>query len=76
MKCTVLHSTDSRIRVHLHVSRMSLPQADILEYYLRDIEGVGVAGILTPAVSALAHNVSTIAVSLYNMTPLLPEPTK
>ena len=37
---------------------------------------LGVAGILTPAVSALAHNVSTIAVSLYNMTPLLPEPTK
>ncbi len=40
MKCTVLHSTDSRIRVHLHVSRMSLAQADILEYYLRNIEGV------------------------------------
>ncbi|MBO4931340.1 MAG: hypothetical protein J6I42_04075 [Clostridia bacterium] len=32
-------------------------------------------GILTPAVSALAHNASTIAVSLYNMTPLLPEDT-
>jgi len=36
---------------------------------------LGVGGILTPAVSALAHNASTIAVSLYNMTPLLPEDT-
>ncbi len=36
---------------------------------------LGVGGILTPAVSALAHNASTIAVSLVNMTPLLPEET-
>ncbi len=34
---------------------------------------LGVGGILTPAMSALAHNASTIAVSLRNMTPLLPE---
>ena len=36
---------------------------------------LGVGGILTPALSALAHNASTIAVSLVNMTPLLPEET-
>ena len=34
---------------------------------------LGVIGILTPAVSALFHNASTILFSLYGMTNLLPE---
>lgn len=40
MKCTVLHESRGRLRVHLACSRMSLAQADILEYYLREISGV------------------------------------
>lgn len=40
MKCTVLHNSDNRIRVHLEVYRMSLAQADVLEYYLRNVSGV------------------------------------
>lgn len=40
MKCTILHESRSRLRVHLHCGRMSLCEADILEYYLRNINGV------------------------------------
>ncbi len=40
MKCTILHDTAGRIRVHLEQPRMSLLQADILEAYLRGTPGV------------------------------------
>ncbi len=35
MKCVILHSSRSRLRVHIARSRMTLRQADVLEYYLR-----------------------------------------
>ena len=35
MKCKILHSSNGRIRVHILAPRMTLEQADILEYYLR-----------------------------------------
>ena len=34
--------------------------------------GLGVAGILMPATSAMLHNLSTVAISLRSMTNLLP----
>lgn len=40
MKCTILHETAGRMRVHLQCGYMSLHQADVLEYYLRSIDGV------------------------------------
>ena len=40
MKCTILHDIPGRLRVHLCCDRMTLHQADVLEYYLRDVEGV------------------------------------
>lgn len=40
MKCKILHESAGRIRVHLDRRRMTLHQADVLEYYLRDIDGV------------------------------------
>lgn len=40
MKCTIQHDIPGRIRVHLCCGRMSLHQADVLEYYLRRLEGV------------------------------------
>lgn len=45
MKCTILHESNGRLRVHLHCGRMGLEQADLLEYYLRsqpDVTGVKV----------------------------------
>lgn len=40
MKCSILHETSGRMRLHLHCGGMTLQQADILEYYLRSIDGV------------------------------------
>ena len=40
MKCKILHESAGRMRVHLACSRMTLDQADVLEYYLRNVEGV------------------------------------
>ena len=40
MKCTILHDLPGRLRVHLCCGRMTLSQADVLEYYLRAQGGV------------------------------------
>ena len=40
MKCTILHDTAGRLRVHLCCKRMTLRQADVLEYYLLAMDGV------------------------------------
>lgn len=40
MRCTILHDIPGRMRVHLCCGRMTLRHADILEYYLRAIDGV------------------------------------
>ena len=37
MRCRILHESQGRMRVHLVRSRMTPAQADILEYYLRDL---------------------------------------
>lgn len=34
MKCTILHESRGRLRVHLHCGQMSLQEADLLEYDL------------------------------------------
>ena len=40
MKCTILHETRGRMRVRLCCRCMTLEQADVLEYYLRAVDGV------------------------------------
>lgn len=40
MKCNILHESAGRMRVHLACRRMTLRQADVLEYYLRNVDGV------------------------------------
>lgn len=40
MNCSILHSSRGRLRVHLACGRMSLHEADVLEYYLRAVQGV------------------------------------
>ncbi len=37
MRCRILHEASGRMRVHVLRSRMTPAQADILEYYLRDL---------------------------------------
>ncbi len=41
MKCRILHETVGRLRVHVgQENKITLHQADILEYYLRSLDGV------------------------------------
>lgn len=40
MKCQILHESRGRMRVHLACAHMTLHQADVLEYYLKNIAGV------------------------------------
>ena len=40
MKCKILHESAVRMRVHQNSLRMTLHQADLLEYYLRNVDGV------------------------------------
>ncbi len=40
MKCKILHESNGRIRLHLLCGRMTLSQADVLEYYLRDFNNI------------------------------------
>lgn len=40
MKCKILHETRGRLRIHAMQKSMTLDEADILEYYLRNVDGV------------------------------------
>ena len=40
MKCKILHESKGRLRVHLMHTRMTLAQADVLEYYMKTVDGV------------------------------------
>ena len=40
MKCSILHQSRGRMRVHMHCNRMTLHEADLLEYYMRAVDGV------------------------------------
>ena len=40
MKCKILHTSAGRLRIHLCVNGMTLRQADVLEYYIRNIDGI------------------------------------
>ncbi len=40
MKCQIIHEARGRMRVHLCISRMTLEDADVLEYTLRAVHGV------------------------------------
>lgn len=40
MKCRIMHESEGRLRIRAIKSRMTLREADILEYYLRAVPGV------------------------------------
>ena len=40
MKCKIIHESGGRMRVHLNCVRMSLRQADVMEFYLKNVSGV------------------------------------
>lgn len=39
MKCKILHESNGRMRIHVLQKRMTLDQADLLEYYLKAVNG-------------------------------------
>lgn len=45
MKCKILHESKGRLRVHMFCGKMSLDNADVLEYYLRSVNGVTDAAV-------------------------------
>lgn len=40
MKCTILHQSKNRIRVHLNLYRLTLNDADVVEYYFRNKKNI------------------------------------
>ena len=40
MKCTILHESRGRMRVHVNAVRMTLHRADVLEAYLNHSEAI------------------------------------
>ena len=40
MKCKIMHESRGRLRVHMVLTRMTLHQADVAEYYLRALPAV------------------------------------
>ncbi len=40
MKCNILHESKGRLRVHMAQYRMTMSQADILSYYLMQVNGI------------------------------------
>lgn len=40
MKCKIMHESAGRLRVHMLQKRMTLAQADMLEYYMKSVDGV------------------------------------
>ena len=55
MKCNILHESPNRLRVHLHCTRMSLHEADLLEYYLRSVDGVTEVTVYDRTQDAVVH---------------------
>ena len=68
MKFTILHDSNGRMRIHAAKRHMTLEEADILEYYLRSIPGVGKVSVYDRTCDAVidytcnrAHLINRIA---------------
>ena len=53
MKCRIKAENSGRIRVHAEIANMTLEQADILEYYLKNVEGVSRARVFDRTADAI-----------------------
>ena len=53
MKCTILHESRGRMRVHVNAVRMTLHRADVLEAYLtRQINSIALNTVITARTGA------------------------
>ena len=55
MKCKILHESAGRLRIHAEQGRMTLRQADILEAYLRRMNGVTEVAVYDRTCDAVIH---------------------
>ena len=55
MKCTIKAESKGRIRVHAEIGRMSLREADVLEYSLRRVAGVSRVRVFDRTRDAVIH---------------------
>ncbi len=55
MKFTILHDSNGRMRIHAAKRHMTLEDADILEYYLRSIPGVGKVSVYDRTCDAVIY---------------------
>ena len=55
MKCKILHESAGRLRIHAEQGRMTLRQADILEAYLRRVNGVTEVAVYDRTCDAVIH---------------------
>lgn len=55
MKCKILHESKGRLRVHLMQTRMTLAQADVLEYYMKTVDGVTDVQVYDRTGNAVIH---------------------
>ncbi|MDO5547123.1 MAG: heavy metal translocating P-type ATPase [Eubacteriales bacterium] len=57
MKCKIMHESIGRIRIRVMTKRMTLDEADVLEYYLKSIEGVTNVKVYDRTRDAIVHYV-------------------
>ena len=55
VKCRIIHESSGRMRVHLNCGRMTLEQADVLEYYLKNVHGVSEAAVFDRTQDAIVR---------------------
>ena len=55
MKFTILHDSNGRMRIHAAKRHMTLEEADILEYYLKSIPGVGKVSVYDRTCDAVIY---------------------
>ena len=55
MKCRLLHESNGRMRVRVIRYRMTPDQADRLEFYLRQLEGVKKVSVNERSMDAVIH---------------------
>ncbi|MBO5572472.1 MAG: heavy metal translocating P-type ATPase [Ruminococcus sp.] len=85
MKCTILHESKGRIRVHLCQPRMTLHQADIAEYALSAVKGVSRVKVFERTCDAVItyvcpredviHGLSNLSFTAERCTSLVPDHT-
>lgn len=59
MRFCILHESKNRMRVHIKQNRMTLYQADLLEYYLKDKAGIKNVRVFDRTGNAIIHYTTT-----------------